>query len=209
MEKTMKLQRMILTTLVGVLFAANASAGVPGLITNVEFDPPDFGTASIDPFGDVTITGSTSFDPTADPILKIFTTNGGGPFFKLNESITNIGPTPWTDWHEELLVSDGQGGWTASTPDDGLFFENVFLNSPGPVGGVPGALGADAVDIFFDNPVLTGQSIDITKFIAVPFGMTEFAIAEYPTAVPVPAAVWLFGSGLIGLIGIARKRKTA
>jgi hypothetical protein len=28
-----------------------------------------------------------------------------------------------------------------------------------------------------------------------------------PTAVPLPAAVWLFGSGLIGLIGMARRRK--
>jgi len=27
-------------------------------------------------------------------------------------------------------------------------------------------------------------------------------------AVPVPAAVWLFGSGLLGLIGIARRKKT-
>ena len=27
-------------------------------------------------------------------------------------------------------------------------------------------------------------------------------------AVPIPAAVWLFGSGLIGLIGIARKKKS-
>ena len=27
------------------------------------------------------------------------------------------------------------------------------------------------------------------------------------TVVPVPAAVWLFGSGLIGLIGVARRRK--
>ena len=27
-----------------------------------------------------------------------------------------------------------------------------------------------------------------------------------PTAVPVPPAVWLFGSGLLGLIGIARKK---
>jgi hypothetical protein len=26
------------------------------------------------------------------------------------------------------------------------------------------------------------------------------------TAVPVPAAVWLFGSGLVGLIGVARKK---
>ena len=29
------------------------------------------------------------------------------------------------------------------------------------------------------------------------------------TAVPVPAAVWLFGSGLIGLAGVARRRKAA
>lgn len=29
-----------------------------------------------------------------------------------------------------------------------------------------------------------------------------------PKAVPVPAAVWLFGSGLLGLVGVARRRKT-
>jgi hypothetical protein len=29
------------------------------------------------------------------------------------------------------------------------------------------------------------------------------------TAVPIPAAVWLFGSGILGLIGIARRKKAA
>ena len=35
--------------------------------------------------------------------------------------------------------------------------------------------------------------------------VTNFSITEV-SAVPVPAAVWLFGSGLLGLIGIARRR---
>jgi len=30
---------------------------------------------------------------------------------------------------------------------------------------------------------------------------------DYVSAVPVPAAVWLFGSGLIGLVGFARRKK--
>ena len=30
-----------------------------------------------------------------------------------------------------------------------------------------------------------------------------------PTPIPVPAAVWLFGSGLLGLVGVARRRKSA
>lgn len=34
------------------------------------------------------------------------------------------------------------------------------------------------------------------------FGITSFTVA--PTAVPIPAAVWLFGSGLVGLLGLAR-----
>jgi len=36
----------------------------------------------------------------------------------------------------------------------------------------------------------------------------EFSAVPVPaaSAVPVPAAVWLFGSGLLGLIGIARRK---
>jgi hypothetical protein len=32
---------------------------------------------------------------------------------------------------------------------------------------------------------------------------------EPPSSVPVPAAVWLFGSGLLGLVGVARRKKAA
>ena len=51
-------------------------------------------------------------------------------------------------------------------------------------------------------------------FFFVPDGQTHFA-DKHPTkgnflvrtsAVPIPASVWLFGSGLLGLIGIARRK---
>ncbi len=35
-----------------------------------------------------------------------------------------------------------------------------------------------------------------------------WAVQSGDVAVPVPAAVWLFGSGLIGLIGVARRKKS-
>ena len=35
------------------------------------------------------------------------------------------------------------------------------------------------------------------------------SIDAVPTIVPVPVAVWLFGSGLLGLIGVARKTRVA
>jgi len=34
----------------------------------------------------------------------------------------------------------------------------------------------------------------------------SYSMTIAATAVPIPAAVWLFGSGLLGLIGIARKK---
>ena len=35
----------------------------------------------------------------------------------------------------------------------------------------------------------------------------SFLVRDAPAVVPLPAAVWLFGSGLIGLVGVARHRK--
>ena len=40
------------------------------------------------------------------------------------------------------------------------------------------------------------------------FDMTSVTVTNIST-IPVPAAVWLFGSGLIGLVGVARRRKHA
>jgi len=36
---------------------------------------------------------------------------------------------------------------------------------------------------------------------------SEIIVTTTPSEIPVPAAVWLFGSGLLGLLGIARRKK--
>jgi probable HAF family extracellular repeat protein len=59
---------------------------------------------------------------------------------------------------------------------------------------------ARATDISADGRTIVGNGIN-------PLGFQEAWLVQLPTAVPVPAAVWLFGSGLLGLAGVARKKK--
>ena len=58
-----------------------------------------------------------------------------------------------------------------------------------------------------------GESFTLDYTAVVPTG--DFTGVGYQLhlegtveAIPVPAAVWLFGSGLLGLVGVARRRKT-
>lgn len=101
---------------------------------------------------------------------------------------------------------------------------------------ISGNLAADNTSAIFLNGVDTGFSHPDQFFTLEPFVISsgfvsgvnqlEFSITNNPgsganptgllvtnlmgevSAIPIPAAVWLFGSGLIGLIGIARRKKT-
>jgi hypothetical protein len=41
------------------------------------------------------------------------------------------------------------------------------------------------------------------------FQMNGYITDVVTTVIPVPPALWLFGSGLLGLVGIARRKKAA
>ena len=54
--------------------------------------------------------------------------------------------------------------------------------------------------------VLTGGSFDPTNAIWDFSAVSNDGYNMSVATVPVPAAVWLFGSGLLGLAGIARRK---
>ena len=84
----------------------------------------------------------------------------------------------------------------SATPySDLLQLNTLDQQGPAPLATTSGSLGLDATTPFsgirgyFD--IGSGNSMHVTSV----------------STVPVPAAVWLFGSGLLGLVGIARRKK--
>lgn len=87
---------------------------------------------------------------------------------------------------------------------------DYIANTGGTIGGNPMQAGPFAgSNANFDVTGLTSTGFDPNGSIA-PFCDFDPSgqLCAPPPAVPVPAAVWLFGSGLLGLVGVARRRKS-
>lgn len=81
--------------------------------------------------------------------------------------------------------------------------------------GAPTSGYSDGLGIFNWDGVY-GHSFEVWYTATVPSGASCCVGVKYllhmagtVQAVPVPAAAWLFGSGLLGLVGIARRKKNA
>jgi len=74
-------------------------------------------------------------------------------------------------------------------------------------GGTIDIQGPDGVGITQEGICITGDPLctTATAFRQIARG----SITTQPQVIPIPAAVWLFGSGLLGLVGMARRKKTA
>ncbi len=92
-----------------------------------------------------------------------------------------------------------------------VFWNNVHINM--------GAGASNGVaSIVCDVDCAIGDGFSLDYFATVPDdGATNFGNVNYTlhlegtiggevSAVPVPAAVWLFGTGLLGLVGVARRK---
>ena len=81
--------------------------------------------------------------------------------------------------------------WDLTNLNDVKFIDMLFA---------PGDVGPEGLTFFNNNN---------GSFLAVSNEVSETTTLFKVSAVPVPSAVWLFGTGLIGLLGSLRKRKSA
>ena len=205
-----------------MLFNWNANNGIPvsivldaagffGASQNAALFNPGGGDAVIDQ-ADVAGFGAA---PAAD-----------GTYINTTFGYAATGPVPMatTEWNTNNIngcapascMGNGSSGGLLPVLTDGSFLVadtqvNTREYSQGDGVGVGGSPFQDGPFAGF-NPnfdvttlTFTGQQ-DATIAANCTFVLGD-PCAAVPNAVPVPAAVWLFGSGLLGLVGVARRKK--
>jgi len=201
------------------LFTVATQAAIVELADNGGFETGDFtgwtvlpsggGTLVVSTLGPASGTYSANLSPPAAPVSEIIRQERKGMgvvmpgqtvtvVFKARGTLSNGGVA-----NAEFFSQDSGGGVTATMllggaplglnadPDVWTTFSFTPVAANDVSGGITLQLLASCApiagcraDVYFDDVSITVQ------------------------AIPIPAAIWLFGSGLLGLVGIAR-RKTA
>lgn len=193
------------------------SDGVTGLMTGVANTSATNGLTS--PYASYIDLGYVegSADRNGGPAL-----DQGTPFF--GETISFLAPTLGSDAITGAAhandVAIAAGVYTATSMST---FEIFFATLESQWAGTHMSLGRDSGGVTFygttdgtNFSMWAEEVIDATEDnFSVGFAAWSFEWYyvgtidgfEAPSAVPIPAAIWLFGSGLLGLIGFAKRKK--
>ena len=175
------------------------------------------GTASAVPMSSATFTMLDPTAPTNNVDPDVTGDIGGGAW-----SVASTNLFSGLAWTAHDGTTFGPGTYTFDTIQGGIITGVVV--GAGQVGGhILFDWGAtkdiDVVNVwdvtgndYFSTDGIAGNPVN-------PDGIRGYGMIDGPfpgfnanfdfTAVPVPAAVWLFGSGLVGLVGVARRRRKA
>jgi hypothetical protein len=148
--------------------------------------------------GDVQLDGSMLF---TSPIEFTFNgdtqgfsmvAQGGGLTASVSNPPVTDGVIPNGNWDGVLQYTTSLGGTGDFILDSSNSFNTLFIDN-----------FDQSFTLSLQDPL--GLATPGNNGIGASF-IVSGTIALAPTTVPVPAAVWLFGSGLLGLIGIARRK---
>lgn len=184
------------------LGASSVASAVDQIYTGtLNFFPPG---ATAPAFTDTGVTGIIDFDTPGGSFTN------GAPFFGFN----------WTaDVVASFTAGAGQN-WSTTTAAGSVSYNFTLTGSQVAIGvlfdwagtpnpDIPVLIGWDAATGVVSALDLDGDGTPGVPMQAGPFPGQTAAFSGLLTPVPVPAAVWLFGSGLVGLVGVARRRKAA
>ena len=202
------------------LFTGVAQAALVDIAVNGDFETGDF-------------TGWTQFPGSLGAGGQTIVAGNPGSAANLNE------PNPAANIIKQanLLAGSWVGGETVDIQFDlkgsagagGVFFVEFFNElsggGVGPGSGILAVIASPTPDWLTYN-FSTIANASATGGITLQFNSTcgadpgcfaDFSIdnvsilsdVNIPSAVPVPAAAWLFGSGLLGLVGVARRKVAA
>ena len=172
------------------------------------------------PMNSATFTAYASDGAVADPPADINVTGtiGSGSW-----NVASTTPFFGASWTAHSGTTFGPGTYTIDTVEGGAY-TNIVVG-PGQIGGHilfdwGPSLNNDIVNVWDVNTVggiTTYTSTDIDGDGTPGIGSIDGSTAsvglsinyDFTTAVPIPPAIWLFGSGLLGLISIIRRKQLA
>ncbi len=223
-----KINRFILTSAIALSSGITLSSHASVVINEIDYDQPGTDTAE---FIELYNAGSSAVS-LDDFTIELINGNNALSYRTINLSSFNIDAnayfvvcgdaslvancdysfTTTTSWMQNG-APDGVGLYENGSLLDSLSYEGVLF----PLTEGDQLLVIDnAIDNFsisrIANGIDTNNNADDFQLGCITPGTINIAgtgdcSAESISAVPVPAAAWLFGSGLLGLIGIARKRQ--
>ena len=157
------------------------------------------------------VTGGT-YQPGDQRYVGAYTAANGNTLFNADAQSTDVGRAQAStdSWFSGINGSTSKGFGIAG--GDGL-----GQNAPGFMAGalsganITGGVGT-AVYLYETATFTGGNDANVyasADEIVVNANGTITGLTSSPSAVPLPAAIWLLGSGVLGLFGIGRRRATA
>lgn len=124
-----------------------------------------------------------------------------GWFYSSSYSNSNVDVFVYSDLVDLSTVTDASVfSYTTTGAEYAEEGDTVFFR------GTNGYFGAWRIDDIYVNPA--GEDVFPYTFLTGQWYFQDDGTGNFSgSVVPVPAAVWLFGSGLVGLIGVARRKK--